>query len=112
MPCVDMPWANPEASLVEGLMVPFAQRRGWFEGVIIALIPLLLSRSSSGCTRNVMYHFRESDAVLHIQEEVASETLGCVFRKVASETQCKAICVQLTLPRNCLCTCKACIQAG
>ena len=48
-------------------MVPFAQRKGWAEGVIMLLMSLLLSRNTSGVARNVMYHFRESDAVLHNQ---------------------------------------------
>ena len=63
-----MPWAKAEASVEEGLTVPLAQRRGRLEGVIMLVISLLLSRSSSGLTRNVMYHFSESETVLRCRK--------------------------------------------
>ena len=60
-----MACAKTAASFVEGFTVPLANRKGCsILGVLMLLISALLSCSTSGLTRKVIYHFNESAAVL------------------------------------------------
>ena len=71
-----MPCANCAASLYPGPFVPLGRRGRWSScGVIIALMSALVSPSTSGRSRKVMYHFSESITVLQQPRQESSKLL-------------------------------------
>lgn len=75
-PCVDMPCANCAASVYPGPFVPLGRRGRWSScGVIIALMSALVSPSTLGRSRKVVYHLSESVTVLQPPTHGFSELL-------------------------------------